>query len=313
MKTLFRALALVLLATAALAQAPAPILVDPAPDGVRIEQPGLLANYYRAPGGKRAPAVLAIGGSEGGLGPGVTRQARALAAHGYNVLNVSYFGGPGEPKVLAKVPLETFTRALDWLASRPEVDQRRIAVVGGSKGAEAALLVASRDRRVRAVAVGMPSSVVWPGIDYTPDPPSSWTAGGEPLPPLPYVMEGPFSIYSLYDKGLANLDKHPDAVIPVERIAGPVMLVCGKADTLWPSCRMADQIEARLKAKHFHHHVERLIYADAGHAVFGVPVAPNDPALKSLGSIGGTPEGNNAARLDGWPKVLAFLDAALKP
>ena len=26
--------------------------------------------------------------------------------------------------------------------------------------------------------------------------------------------------------------------------------------------------------------------------------------------LGGTPEGNNAARADGWPKMLAFLDQA---
>src|SRR5205807_1722624 len=143
------------------------------------------------------------------------------------------------------------TRALDWLAARPEVDPKRIAVDGGSKGAEAALVFASRDPRVRAVVVGMPSSVVWPGIDYTPTPPSSWTWQGRDLPDLPYAFAKPFTIFSFYDAGLAALDKHPEAIIPVERIAGPVMLVCGGSDTLWPSCRMADQIEARLQTKGF--------------------------------------------------------------
>ena len=165
---------------------------------------------------------------------------------------------------------------------------------------------------MRAVVVGMPSSVVLPGIDFTPKPPSSWTWQGQDLPDLPYAFATPFTIFGLYDKGLVALDQHPDAVIPVERIAGPVMLVCGKSDTLSPSCRMADQIEAPLKAKGFRHRLVRLTYEDAGHGVLGVPLEARDPALPTLGSLGGTPEGNNAARQDSWPKVLAFLDRALK-
>ena len=57
------------------------------------------------------------------------------------------------------MPLELFDRALGWLKAQEEVDGARLAIVGGSKGAEAALIVASRHPELRAVVAGMPSSV----------------------------------------------------------------------------------------------------------------------------------------------------------
>jgi len=70
-------------------------------------------------------------------------------------------------------------------------------------------------------------------------------------------------------------------------------------------------IVARLKARSFKHTVELLAYPDAGHACFGPPVPIDSERYGSLGDIGGTPAGNNAARAESWAKLLAFLDAAL--
>jgi dienelactone hydrolase len=85
-------------------------------------------------------------------------------------------------------------------------------------------------------------------------------------------------------------------------------MVCGEAETLWPSC-MADEIAAR-RAAHRAPAPAILRYADAGHGVFG-PAPPT--AIPALASLGGAPEGNRKARIDGWPKVLAFLNAKLPP
>lgn len=292
---------------------PAPVLSDPAPSGARINQAGVIGNYYPASGEGPRPTVLLLGGSEGGLGLGATRMAKALQASGFDVLHLSFFGAPGQPRQLVDVPLETFAKAVAWLRARPGGrGAGPVAMVGGSKGAEAALLVASRLPAIKAVVAGMPSSVVWPGISYTPEMKASWTADGRPLPFLPYVFGSAYrNIYGAYDNGLKTLAAHPDAAIPVERIAGPVMLVCGKADTLWPSCPMAEQIVARLKSKSFRPRVELLEYDNAGHAVFGPPVESSNPAYPTLGSLGGAAEGNNAARRDNWARALVFLHAAL--
>ena len=301
-------------ARAQIPQMPKPKISAPGPGGLRVDQAGVFGNFYPASGAGSHPGILLLGGSEGGLGPGAVRQAQALKAAGFSVLQLAYFGTPGEPDALVEVPLETFSRGLAWLKAQPRLDHRRIAVIGGSKGAEAALLVASREKAIRAVVVGMPSSVVWPGISYSQTMQSSWTAAGRPLAFLPYAFGTDYrSIYGAYANGLKALAQHKDAVIPAERITGPVMLICGKADSLWPSCPMAEEISARLKAAGFKQRVDLLEYDDAGHALFGPPVDDDDPRLPALGSLGGSAAGNNAARKDDWPRVLAFLKTALKP
>jgi uncharacterized protein len=290
---------------------PAIVVGDPGPDGVRIDRDGVFANFFAAKRQGKRPAILFLGGSEGGLGAGGGGPIKALTAEGYDVLYLCYFGCAGTPAQLANVPLEEFDRALAFLRAQPDVDAKRIAVVGGSKGAEAALLVASRDPRLKAVVAGMPSSVAWPGVVNSLIMQPSWTAAGAAVPFLPYAFASyaKRGVFGLYNDALPTLPQHPDAVIPVERIRGPILLVCGEADSLWPSCPMADEISARLSANG-RPAASVLRYKDAGHQVFGVPVEnPHD----WLGSLGGSADGNAAARADGWPKVLAFLKAALRP
>lgn len=298
-------------AAAQMPKAPPIVITDPAPDGVRIDAGGVFGNWFPAPGPGSHPGVLVLGGSEGGLGAGATKEARSLSKEGFSVLQLSYFGGPGEPAMLVDVPLETFTKGLAWLRAQPGVDPRRIGLLGGSKGGEAVLIVAARDPGVKAVVSTMPSSVSWPGINYAPQMAASWTVDGAPLPYLPYAF-GPntHSVFDIYNDGLKALDAHPEAATPVEKIAGAIMLVCGEADTLWPSCPMSDQIASRLKANG-RPAPAMLRYADAGHAVFGPPVDKSSPNYVALGSLGGTADGNAAARNDAWPKAVAFLKSKL--
>jgi uncharacterized protein len=299
--------------TAARAQPgmPAPVVGDPGPDGRRIDSGGVFGNFFAAKAAGRRPAILFIGGSEGGLQPGSGGLLGGLTGAGFDVLYVCYFGCPGTPPHLVSVPLETFDRALAWLEAQPGIDPRRIGIVGGSKGAEAALLVAARHPELRVVVVGMPSSVAWPAISTSSTPTPSWTYRGAPVAFLPYAFASyaKRGIFGLYDDALPTEPQHPDAVIPVERISAPLLMVCGEADTLWPSCRMTDEVAARRVA---HGKPPPLIlrYPDAGHGVFGPPPPKANPALASLG---GTAEGNAAARADSWPKVLEFLALRLKP
>ena len=295
---------------------PPVVLADPAPlGGVRVQGEGVVGNWWVPPAAAgRRPAVLVLGGSEGGLGPGAAREAQALAREGYAVLQLAYFGAPGQPKVLKLIPLETFDRGLAWLRARPEVDARRVAVVGTSKGAEAALLIASADPGVRAVVAASPSSVVWSGIDMSDfTPASSWSRGGAPRSflrfgsPDPAAAQGLRYVSEGYRLGMEALPATPDAAIPLERTHAAVMLVCGGADALWPSCPMAEALKARLTANEFVRRVELLRYPDAGHAVFGPPVEPSAPGYAGLGALGGAPEANDAARREDWPKALAFL------
>jgi dienelactone hydrolase len=285
-------------------------LAQTAPEPVISLGPGMVGMYFAPPSG-RGQVLLVLGGSEGGL-QGSGPLARKLAEHGFGALALSYFGGPGQPQALENIPLETLEAGVDWVRSRPGLGARPLAVVGVSKGGEAALLLASRDPRLCAVVAGVPSSVVWAGIDMAhpmvPVTVSSWSQGGKSLPFVPYA-EGPFrGVRDLYERSLVKAA--PEAAIPVEKIKGPILLISGKSDQLWPSTPMSETVMARLEAKHFAYAHSHLAYDNAGHAAFGPPLAADSPNMSRLASLGGTAAGNQAARADNWPKTLAFLDQA---
>lgn len=286
-------------------------ITDPGPTGQRVNQRGIFANYFPARSGQRGPAVLLLGGSEGGIGRLITKDALDLQRRGVSVLTPGYFAVPRQPKHLVGVPLETFDRALAWLRSRPDVDPARVSIMGTSKGAEAALLVATRHPELGAVVAGVPSSVVWPGINYrTFRAGSSWTLHGRPLPMLPYGRLRPSfflgHVDTVYTGGLRHLRDHPASVIPVERIGAPVLLVCGEDDKLWPSCEMARQVQARAYQRGGPR-VTVLAFADAGHESVGAPLDPKSSEFRQLSRWGGSTRGNNAARAASWSKVVELL------
>jgi len=133
---------------------------------------------------ERVPGVLALGGSDGGI-PKYFQ--RLLAPERCACLALAYHGTPKTQPALVEVPLERLERALRWLRDHPKVATRdgRVAVVGASKGAELALVLAGAfPDLVGPVVAYTPSSVVWGGIDFSAaEPPmrSSWSKSGKPL------------------------------------------------------------------------------------------------------------------------------------
>jgi hypothetical protein len=289
--------------------APASI-VEPGPTGRRIADGSLFGNFYPAPGGGRRPAILLLGGSEGGLGADVQGQALLLQQAGYNVLQLGYFNVPGLPSKLERVPLELFYGALDWLKRQPQVEPAALAVIGYSKGAEAALLVATSYSGIRAVVAGMPSSVAWDGLSaqsYLLGGVSSWSRDGEQLPSLPYgAGDSSEHLLPRFVNGLERLDAHPQTIIPVERYSGRMLMICGELDLLWPACRMGRMVEARARTSG-RPEVRLLVYPNAGHGVMGAPLPPEHRTMRAWANLGGTPQANAEARADSWRQIMEFL------
>ena len=126
----------------------------------------MVGRCYARRTAKPGPGVLLLGGSEGGLNGSLP--ASLLASHGYPALDLAYFAEPGLPQELKDIRLEYFQRALKWLGSQPAVDPERIVILGASRGAKAALPVASTyPDLAHGVIAYVPSSVVNPCLDGT--------------------------------------------------------------------------------------------------------------------------------------------------
>src|SRR5690606_32668171 len=115
---------------------------------------GLSAIFVTQSGTTPRAGIIVVGGSEGGLHE---PDAIALAQEGFAVLALAYFGAQGVPSVLKDIPLEYFSRAIDFLMSCGVTE---VGFLGGSRGGEVGLLVASYDHRVLAVASIVGSGVV---------------------------------------------------------------------------------------------------------------------------------------------------------
>ncbi len=260
-----------------------------------LHGPGFVGRYYVPRVRHQKTPVLVLGGSEGGISQPVRLQASMFASHGHPALALGYFGLPGLPRTLCRVPLGYFAHALSWLSDRNQTS--RSAIVGGSRGAEAALLVASSyPRLVSRVVAEVPSAVVQSGrcgskLRAFPGP--AWTKGGKPIPYLPYNDFGDLH------------PSRPDVYIPVQRIQGPVLAIGAGSDALWASATYSKEMVHRLTDAHDPYAHRALIYPGAGHAI--ATAVPNLPALPTK-STGGALAADERARTRAWPQILRFLN-----
>jgi dienelactone hydrolase len=286
---------------------------------VPLEKDGLYGYLYHPAKGGPFPAVLILGGSNGGLYEWL---AQAFASNGFAALTLAYFGHRDLPPELVDIPIETFDRAVAWLKTQPAVRADRIGVAGGSRGGELALFLASRSADYRAVVAWSPARHLWEGMTqrfFAPDYVSvaSWTLGGKPLPFVPFVstpeekaqeMKGALdSLLPVFTRSLAQTDpaRVAQAVIPVERIKAPILLVSGTDDRTWPSTKFSDEIVAKLKQVGFPYEVTHVVNDKGGHPSF-LPWLMT--ANRGSGSIdGGTPQANVQGGYRSWTETIAFL------
>jgi alpha-beta hydrolase superfamily lysophospholipase len=73
----------------------------------------------------------------------------------------------------------------------------------------------------------------------------------------------------MYSGALAKAGDTSPATIPVERINGPILMMSGQEDDVWPSADMAHRIEAQLQKAGFTHDVETIVYGGLSHSILG--------------------------------------------
>lgn len=265
----------------------------------RLRATGFYGEYFSpALAPARRPALLVFGGSDGGL-PG-TLVAALLAAHGYPALALAYFNAPGLPATLSDIPLEYFARALRWLRAQPQADPEHVLTLGVSRGSEAALLLgADYPRLVNGVIASVPSDVAL--CSYPNCSGAAWTLHGRPLP-YTFQFNNPHPV------------DDPAAVIPVERIRGPVFLDCGGADAVWVSCPYARAIMTELAAHRDAYQHLLYAYPAAGHGAGSL--VPYEPVASTttpgVNLAGRSPDANPDADAMLWPRLLEFLASVAK-
>lgn len=229
-------------------------------------------------------AVLLIGGS-GGSEPSYTGQA--LATEGVAALSVAYFARPGLPGQLRGIRLEYFFSALKILQDELPPPAVPIAVLGMSRGSEAAMLTAIHSQvPVRAVVATVPGNVVAGSL---PPGGPAWLLHGQPLPYADH--SGPDC-------------ENADAFIPVELVPGPVLLVAAGADQVWPSAAMAKALSQRLHDHGNPHGHTILDYPQASHSLgYLLPHLPTGLLPEDITDT----TADKGARADAWPRVLTFL------
>ena len=286
-----------------------------------LRERGLSGMFFQPLSDEPRPGIIVLGGSSGKL-LFASQTAALLASHGYPSVALGYFGLEGLPPHLIEIPMAYFESALEWLASQRGVTSGALGVVGRSRGAELALLLGSRFPAIRSVVAVCPSSILWNGLrGDTPVDIPAWQESGRPLPFLSLMeprfsdlrsrvfQKAPIALTPLFEAALDGPVPR-DCVIPVENTNGPILLISGDEDRMWPSARMGDQIVERLKAHRHRFHVRHCRYPGAGHYMRtpGVPTS----VLQGAFELGGNGAAQAAANRAAWAETLTFLETSLR-
>jgi pimeloyl-ACP methyl ester carboxylesterase len=149
----------------------------------------------------------------------------------------------------------------------------------------------------------------------------SWTYQGTPLPCFPLKVDWvnwsnskSVVLKDGFIVAISGKDVIDEAIIPVENINGPVLLISAGDDRMWPSNSMSHLIMARLKQKKFRYLEQSLHihYPEAGHLIM-TPWWPTtgQHAIHPVDGVdydfGGTPQADAIAGYDSWQKIKTFL------
>lgn len=215
--------------------------------------------------GKKQPLVVGLGGSEGGnaWSSDYWKKTRdQFIEKGYAFLAIGYFGAKGTPDTLHKIAIEDIYNAIKAATKNPQINKKKIAIVGGSRGADLALLLGSYYKDINCVVAIVASNVTFPG-NTNHFSTSTWTYQNKELPFVPLNEESiPFlmnrDLRGAFEAMLKDTVAQEKALIKVENINGPILMLSATKDEICPSTPMAEKMIARLKRKNFKYKYEHI-------------------------------------------------------
>lgn len=291
-------------------------------DGVKpkyISENGFRATFFAYKDTQNRPTIILVGGGNWG-----DYWGQEFAKSNYVGLSLPYYREEGLPLLMEDIPLEYFEKAILWLKEQPEVNPNKIIVMGASRNAELALLIASYfPKNIHGVIAYSPSAVSWSNtvLPFNSDSVKpSWTFKNRPIPfiAMDKIKGTPTSTIetlTYWKNGLSDSVAVSNASIRVENINGPILLMSGLEDEVWPSSMMSDMIERRVRMNNFQFDFENIKYENAGHLISSNPNNPSsirqgkmDIGGKSYDfNFGGTESGDRKAQKDAAKRVFQFL------
>ena len=296
-----------------------------------VRSKAIYGKLFRPSSHERLPGIIVLGGSGGGLRWSYSI-AYNLACEGYAALALAYFSYEDLPHGLINIPLEYFQSAFDWLTSQSDIDTEKLTLVGGSRGAELALLLGSYFQEIKAVVGYAPSSVVW-GANGGPSSINkpAWTYKNKPVPHMGVRLSSKlafeltkmirslsfgktFQAVSLLKTALESKKYVEQSRIKVEKINGPILLISGGDDSLLPSVLLAEMVMRRLESYRHPFPYKHLSYKGAGHSINApgmsleqYPTKMTHMLTKLICDLGGSHFVNADASNNAWHEVKCFL------
>ena len=236
-----------------------------------LETPNVESKLYVGDG-KNQPLIVGLGGSEGGNAwtSDYWKKTRdQFIEKGYAFLAIGYFGAKGTPDKLEKIAIEDVHYAIEVAKKDKKINKQKIAIIGGSRGADLALLLGSYYDDIKAVVAIVASNVTFPGNTnhFTT---STWTYQNKELPfvpvndeAVPYLMKN--DLRGTFEAMLQDRIAEEKALIKIEKINGPILLISATKDEIAPSTPMAEKMITRLKTYNFKHKYEH-IAIEGGHS-----------------------------------------------
>ncbi len=238
---------------------------------INLASPNVEALLYLGNGDKQ-PLIVGLGGSEGGNAweSDYWKTTRdQFIAKGYAFLAVGYFKAKGTPDTLQKIALEDVYNAITLAAKNKNINKNKIAIIGGSRGADLALLLGSYYSNINCVISIVGSNVCFPG-NTNHFSTSAWSYKNEELAfvpvndaAVPFLMKG--DLNGTFEAMLQDTAAVAQAVIKVELIKGPVLFLSATKDEICPSTAMAEKMMERLKKHHYKYTYQHIAIA-GGHA-----------------------------------------------
>ena len=221
---------------------------------------------------KNQPLIVGLGGSEGGnawTSDHWKKIRDQFIEKGYAFLALGYFGSKGTPDTLNKIAIEDVYNAIKIASKNKQINNKKIAIIGGSRGADLALLLGCYYNDINCVVSIVGSNSAFPGHTNHFST-SCWVYQNKELPFVPVNEEAvPFlmkrDLRGAFEAMLKDTAAVGKATIKVEQIKGAILFLSATKDEFCPSTPMAEMMIERLKSNKFKYYFEHKAI-EGGHA-----------------------------------------------